>query len=196
MDSRTRAVVTAAVAGGYVVGRTRKAKMIFAVGTFVAGRRFGLTPTALAAEALKQLRENSQLADLREQISGELLTAVRSAATASADRGLSSLAGVLRERGRADGGKPEGADDIDEEDQEGGDGPGDAEKDGRAESRPRRRSDGGKAAPRQRAEPRKKAAKKTVPAKKEPSGRAAPARRAGKKTAPGRSPSHANRQGR
>lgn len=196
MDSRTRAVVTAAVAGGYVVGRTRKAKMIFAVGTFVAGRRFGLTPTALAAEALKQLRENPQLADLREQISGELLTAVRSAATASADRGLSSLAGVLRERGRPDGWKPEGADDPDEEDREGGDGPGDAERSGRSESRPRRRSDGGKAAPRQRAEPRKKAAKKAVPAKRESSGRATPARRAGKKTAPDRSPSRANRQGR
>lgn len=217
MNSSTRAMVTAAVAGGYFLGRTRKAKLVFAIGSFVAGRRFGLTPTALAAEGLRQVKENPQFADLRQQVSGELLTAVRSAASASANRRFSSLAGALRERGRdeederepeeeAAEAEPEEADDFDEqaeeaEDEREGDEEAEDEEDSQAEAPPRRRQPAQRAASRQRAEPRKGAAKKAAPSKKKPSKKAGPAKSADKKTAdkktaPGRSQSHANRRGR
>lgn len=99
MDIPCKTAVAAALAGGYVLGRTHKAKLAFVMATYFAGRRFGLGPQELAAEGLRQLRENPKLAPLREQIRDELLTAARSAASASAERRLTSLADKLRERG-------------------------------------------------------------------------------------------------
>ncbi|BBA95421.1 hypothetical protein RVR_266 [Actinacidiphila reveromycinica] len=181
MDSSQKTALAAAVAGGYLIGRTRKARTAIAIGTFVAGRRFGLTPAGLAAEGLRQLREHPQLAGLREQIRGELLGAVRAAASSSTDRGFSSLAGALRDRGRGQGrGR-------DEEEPEGADGQdaGDGEGDGGTADRP---------APRRRTpEPaRKKTAKKT--AKKAAHGTPAGKPTTAKRTSPKKSAASAKRR--
>ncbi|MFI0720793.1 hypothetical protein [Streptomyces sp. NPDC021224] len=187
MNNSCRTAIAAAVAGGYVLGRTRKAKMAFAIGTFLAGRRFGLTPTAIAAEGLRQLRESPQLAELREQIGGDLLDAARAAASTSADRRFAAFAGTLRDRVKEDmaGGEPEDEapeeDEAEEESPSGGQGSG--------------REDGN--APAKRAAARKKA-----PAKKHAEGRPGPAKKtaakktAAKKTAAKRSRSTASGRGR
>lgn len=185
MNSTCRTAIAAAVAGGYVLGRTRKAKVAFAVGTFLAGRRFGLTPTALAAEGLRQLRESPQLAGLREQIGGDLLDAVRAAANTSADRRFTAFADTLRERGRAreedgegedyddgDDGDEDGEDAYDEEDGYDEEGRDDA---GHEPKEPARRAPAKKAAARKKAKPGRKA----------PAGKAA-AKKAAKKAAPKR----------
>ncbi|MFD0459966.1 hypothetical protein ACFQ2H_37365 [Streptomyces violaceoruber] len=46
-DSRT--AMAAAVAGGYLLGRTKKAKLAFAVGSYLVGRRVGLSPARCSA---------------------------------------------------------------------------------------------------------------------------------------------------
>lgn len=198
MNSTCRTAVAAAVAGGYVLGRTRKAKMAFAVGTFLAGRRFGLTPAALAAEGLRRLRETPQLAGLREQIGGDLLDAARAAATSSADRRFSAFADTLRERGHGEllGDEPEDEDSEEEDEDEDAE---EAGEDGGGEKPAARRRTSRKKAPAKKA-----AARKTGPAKKAAaSGKSAAkktakkaAKKAAKKTAPGHSRSTASRSGR
>jgi hypothetical protein len=186
MNSTCRTAVAAAVAGGYVLGRTRKAKVAFAIGTFLAGRRFGLTPTALAAEGLRQLRESPQLAELREQIGGELLDAARAAAATSADRRFAAFAGTLRDRMKEDlaGDAPEDGADREDEDEDGG---GEEPSGGRE----RRKAPAKRAASRKAAPARKRAAgRKPGPAKK------AAKKAAAKKPASDRSRSAASGRGR
>jgi hypothetical protein len=114
MDNSCKAAVSAAIAGGYLLGRTRNAKLAFAVATYLAGRRFSLSASQLAHEGLRQIKEHPDLADLREQVRDELLTA-RSAASGSVDRRFASMASALRERGA--GGR--GAEDMEDEDMQG-----------------------------------------------------------------------------
>lgn len=198
MNSTCRTAIAAAVAGGYVLGRTRKAKMAFAIGTFLAGRRFGLTPTALAAEGLRQLRESPQLAGLREQIGGDLLDAVRAAANTSADRRFTAFAETLRERGRAreEGGEydDEGYEDDDEEedvDEEPEEPEEDRDGAGHEPKERARRAPAKKAAARKKSGPGRKA-----PAKKAAAKKAAAKKSAAKRPASGRSRSASGRSGR
>lgn len=200
MNSTCKTAVAAAVAGGYVLGRTRKAKMAFAIGTFLAGRRFGLTPTALAAEGLRQLRGLPQLADLREQISGELLDAARAAAATTADRRFSAFADTLRDRVREDWTADEGDEADEAEEKEEGD---EAEEEEAEEEEPsageqgsggeRRKAPARKKAPGRKPPAKKTAAKKTAPAKKtaQAGKKSGPA----KKTSSGRSSRSTNHRG-
>jgi hypothetical protein len=96
-DSRT-AAVAAAVAGGYLLGRTRKAKLAFAVGSYLVGRGAGLSPGQVLSQGLGGLRQAPQVQELTDQVRGELLTAGRAAVTAAANRRLTGLADALRDR--------------------------------------------------------------------------------------------------
>ncbi|MGW4921754.1 hypothetical protein [Streptomyces parvulus] len=201
-DNRT--ALAAAIAGGYLLGRTKKAKLAFAVGSYLAGRRFGLSPGDLLSQGLSGLQQTPQVRELAEQVRGELLTAGRTAATAAANRRLTGLADVLRDRTEALTGESLRDDDQDEyeddeyEDDEYGD---DRDEDARDEDdyfdeedrepAPRRRT-AKKAPPRKSAAPAGKPARKAAPAKKatkKATGKTAkkaaksPAKKAAKKTA-------------
>lgn len=93
-----KAPLAAAVLGGYLLGRTKKGRVAFAMATYLAGRRFGLEPQQLLTEGVKRLRELPQFADLNEQLRGEVLDAGRKAMTAVAERKLADLAGSLQQR--------------------------------------------------------------------------------------------------
>ncbi|MFB7656798.1 MULTISPECIES: hypothetical protein [unclassified Streptomyces] len=177
-DSKT--ALAAAMAGGYLLGRTKKAKLAFAVGSYLAGRRIGLSPGDLLSQGLGGLQQVPQLRELTEQLRGELLTAGRAAATAAANRRLTGLADTLRDRtdaltgeGRRDDGDEEGPD-KDTEDEDAYLDEEDEEEDREPEPAPRRRT-AKKAPPRKAAPPAKKtakkAAKKAAPAKKAASSR-------------------------
>ncbi|GAA4988824.1 hypothetical protein GCM10023257_31120 [Streptomyces hyderabadensis] len=179
--------MAAAVAGGYLLGRTKKAKLAFAVGSYLVGRRVGLSPGQVLGQGLGGLQRAPGFQELSDQVRGELLTATRAAVTAAANRRLTGLADGLRERtdaltgadGRDDGGDgrddrdgswDEGAPDeeafFDEEDREEDRRPAPPRKTAK-KAAPR------KAAPRKAASPARKtakkaAAKKTVPAKRAP----------------------------
>ncbi|GAA3965161.1 hypothetical protein GCM10022384_16220 [Streptomyces marokkonensis] len=96
--SDSKAAMAAAVAGGYFLGRTRKARLAFAVGSYLVGRRVGLTPGRLLSQGLAGLQQTPQLQELTDQVRGELLTAGRAAVTAAANRRLTGLADTLRDR--------------------------------------------------------------------------------------------------
>ncbi|MCW1098671.1 hypothetical protein OJ963_33055 [Streptomyces sp. RS2] len=184
-DSRT--AMAAAVAGGYLLGRTKKAKLAFAVGSYLVGRRVGLSPGQVLGQGLGSLQRTPQFQELSEQVRGELLTAGRAAVTAAANRRLTGLADTLRDRtdaltgeGRRDDGRDEHGDRDGSWDEEAPDEDAyfdeeDREEDRRPAPAPARKA-AKKAAPRKAAPPAKKAAKKTA------SKKAAPAKRA---TGPG-----------
>ncbi|MFH8445028.1 hypothetical protein ACH4D3_27900 [Streptomyces sp. NPDC018026] len=163
-DSRT--AMAAAVAGGYLLGRTKKAKLAFAVGSYLVGRRVGLSPGQVLGQGLGSLQRAPQFQELTDQVRGELLTAGRAAVTAAANRRLTTLADTLRDRTDAltgEGRRDEGSDDTWDEDAY-------FDEEDRAEDRrpapapPRKTAQ--KAAPRKAAPPAKKAAKKAAPGKR------------------------------
>lgn len=98
MNDTNKVALATAIAAGYALGRTRKAKLALTVGTYLAGRRFKLSPQELVSEGVSKLRETPQFSALSDQVRGDLLTAGRSALTAAADRQFDSLADSLRER--------------------------------------------------------------------------------------------------
>ncbi|NEB93889.1 hypothetical protein [Streptomyces bauhiniae] len=98
MDDTTKVALAAAVASGYVLGRTKKGRLAFGLATYLAGRRTGLNPQALLSGGLGKLGDVPGLQQLNEQVRGELLSAGRKALTSAADRRLGDLAESLRER--------------------------------------------------------------------------------------------------
>ncbi|MFF8946081.1 hypothetical protein ACF1A5_28215 [Streptomyces sp. NPDC014864] len=93
--SGDRVALGAAVAAGYALGRTRKARLALAVGTYLAGRGLGVAPGRASAD---HPRGMPQLQELVDQVRGELLTAGRAAVTAVVDRRLTRAADTLRHR--------------------------------------------------------------------------------------------------
>lgn len=180
--SDSKATMAAAVAGGYLLGRTKKAKLAFVVGSYLMGRRIGLSPGQVLSQGLAGIQRTPQLQELTDQVRGELLTAGRTAVTAAANRRLTGLADTLRDRtdaltgaDRRDDGGYEGDDGdhagpdedayFDEEDREEARRPAPAPPRKTAKKAPPR-----KAAPPPKtaktAKTAKKTAKKTVPTKK------------------------------
>ncbi|GGS78655.1 hypothetical protein GCM10010240_09840 [Streptomyces griseoviridis] len=105
------------MAGGYLLGRTKKAKLALVVGSYLTGRRLGVSPAQVLSRSLGRLQEAPQFRELTDQVRGELFTAGRAAVTAATDRSLSRFADALRDRtdalgatDRRDGARPEDAD--------------------------------------------------------------------------------------
>ncbi|MFE6591017.1 hypothetical protein [Streptomyces sp. BB1-1-1] len=174
--SDSKATMAAAVAGGYLLGRTKKAKLAFVVGSYLMGRRIGLSPGQVLSQGLAGLQRTPQLQELTDQVRGELLTAGRTAVTAAANRRLTGLADTLRDRTDAltgAGRRDDGGYEDDDGDHDGPDEDAYFDEEDREEARrpapapPRKTAK--KAPPRKAAPPpraAKKTAKKTVPAKK------------------------------
>ncbi|MFD7062123.1 hypothetical protein [Streptomyces sp. NPDC059906] len=173
-DSRT--AMAAAVAGGYLLGRTKKAKLAFAVGSYLVGRRVGLSPGQVLGQGLGSLQRAPQVQELTDQVRGELLTAGRAAVSAAANRRLTTFADTLRDRTEALTGEGR-RDDGDDGDDGTWDEDAYFDEEDRAEDRrpapapPRKTAK--KAAARKAAPPAKKAAKKTAAKKAAPGKRTA-----------------------
>lgn len=166
-------LLAASLVGGYLLGRTRKAKLALALASWVLGRRNGFNPQRLLTEGLKRLTGSPEFSQLNDQLRGELMAAGRSMVTAAANRRLDSLSNALRDRtdslsglGGAAGGV---AGREQAEDSEEGEEPEET-----AEKRPARAAPAKKAAP-----PKKAPAKKTGAAAKKATGK----KSAAKKTA-------------
>ncbi|MEU6329849.1 hypothetical protein ABZ851_21600 [Streptomyces sp. NPDC047049] len=112
----SNAKIGVALVGGYLLGRTKKAKMAIGLGMFLAGRKLHLDPRQLGA-----LVANSPvLGPLNDQVRKELVDATKSAAGAALNQRMNGLADSLHERtlalneGGADG-TGRAADDADPE---------------------------------------------------------------------------------
>ncbi|MFJ4848319.1 histone protein [Streptomyces sp. NPDC088733] len=205
MKDSTKMALAAGMAGGYVLGRTKKARLAFGLATYLAGRRFGLEPQQLLTEGVRRLKELPQFEDLNDQLRGELMDAGRQALSAAADRRLADLAESLHDRTARIGGKsgPSGkgrrdedeAEDTDtdeeaeeeyepEEDEEGAEDREDEEPEGAEESAKR---PAGKRAPgrSRHRRPAKRPAAKRAPEEKSGAKKAQPTRKStAKKAAP------------
>ncbi|MFF8614191.1 histone protein [Streptomyces sp. NPDC015350] len=114
MTEANKLLLAAAVAGGYVLGRTKKGRLALTAASYLAGRRLGIDPRSLVTQGAKKLGEIPQVADLGDQMRGELMSAGRNAVSAAADRRLSALADSVRERTR----RLESAGDEEEDEEE------------------------------------------------------------------------------
>ncbi len=98
MTDSCRTAVLVAVAGGYFLGRTKKAKLALTLGSVLAGRRLGLDPQELVNKGIQKLTETPQFEHLADQVKDELSTALRTAVSSVSNRGIESLTGSLRDR--------------------------------------------------------------------------------------------------
>jgi hypothetical protein len=115
----SKAALAAGIAGGYVLGRTKKAKLALAVASYVVGRRIPLNPRQLADEGMRRIRENPHVAELGGQLRGELLQAGRTAASAAVNRRIESMADTLHARTEAlSSGHEEGEEEEEEQEPE------------------------------------------------------------------------------
>ncbi|MFC8126908.1 DNA primase [Streptomyces sp. NPDC057302] len=87
-----------AVGAGYVLGRTKKMKLAFAVGTMVAGKRMNLSPRALGDLLSQQLQNNPQFKEIGDQLRGDLRGVGKAATGALVERQISGLADRLHGR--------------------------------------------------------------------------------------------------
>ncbi|UNO42868.1 DNA primase [Streptomyces sp. MST-110588] len=93
-----RLALALAVAGGYVLGRTKKAKLAIGIGGMVLGKRLQLSPQQILGAVNEKIAENPQLGELRDQLRGDLKGVGKAATGALVTRRLDSLANSLHER--------------------------------------------------------------------------------------------------
>ncbi|MFF3543922.1 hypothetical protein ACFYXD_19020 [Streptomyces platensis] len=90
----TNAKMGVALVGGYLLGRTKKAKMALGLGLFLAGKKLNLDPKRLGT-----LVANSPvLGPLNDQVRKELVDATKAAAGTALTQRMSGLADSLHER--------------------------------------------------------------------------------------------------
>ncbi|MCX5387100.1 DNA primase [Streptomyces sp. NBC_00083] len=87
-----------AVGAGYLLGRTKKAKLAFGIGTLVMGKRLQLNPRAIADFAAAQLSANPQFKEIGDQLKGDLRGVGKAATGAILNRQLEGLADRLHDR--------------------------------------------------------------------------------------------------
>ncbi|WP_225802749.1 hypothetical protein [Streptomyces sp. NK15101] len=161
--------IGAALVGGYLLGRTRKARLALGFGLFLAGRRLDLDPRRIG----RALAASPLVGGLNDQVRKELVEATKSAATEALTKRAEGLADSLNRRTRALGGSGEAlGDERDEEAPE--DDPEERDEPDASDER----DDGEKGKPR-------RAARSQAPAKKA-TGRAKPADGTGKPAATAR----------
>lgn len=190
-----------AVGAGYVLGRTKKMKLAFAVGTMVAGKKMKLSPRALGDLVSQQLQNNPQFKEIGDQLREDMRGVGKAATGALVERQISGLADRLHGRtadvrdqlagvtpdipgrGKKDAQEPdddayeEYDDDRDDDrDDSRREEPAEAESEAEPEERPRPR----KKAPERKAAPKKAEAKQT-PARKTAAARKSPAKKTAKK---------------
>ncbi|MGW9047207.1 hypothetical protein ACWGQL_32355 [Streptomyces lydicus] len=123
------AKIGVALAGGYVLGRTKKAKLAIGLGMYLAGKKLNLDPKQLG----KLVANSPVLGPLNDQVRRELVDATKSAATTALTQRMSGLADSLHERtlDLRDAGSGAEAEELDAADES--DGPEKADDTGRAE---------------------------------------------------------------
>lgn len=164
----TNAKIGTALVGGYLLGRTKKAKLAVGLGMFLAGRKMKLDP-----DALRGILKNSPvLGELNTQVREQIMDATKTAAKGALTKRVGGLADSLHQRtlGLRGGGEEEDAprDDASKDD---------ADRDGKQDE------DTARPAPRRAGAAAGKARKAAAPARKAAARTAKPAARAGGKAA-------------
>ncbi|MFF1695681.1 DNA primase [Streptomyces sp. NPDC058257] len=181
-----------AVGAGYVLGRTKKMKLAFAVGTMVAGKRMNLSPRALGDLLSQQLQNNPQFKEIGDQLRGDLRGVGKAATGALVERQISGLADRLHGRtadvrDQLDGVTPDipgrGSEDEAEEPDDTYDGQDDQDDQDHEESAEAEREEPEKKPRPRKKAPEQRAAPKKAPAKKSPARKTAAQKSPARKTA-------------
>lgn len=90
----SNAKIGVALVGGYLLGRTKKAKMAIGLGMFLAGKKLNPDPRQLGA----WVAGSPVLGPLNDQVRKELVDATKSAAGAALNQRMNGLADSLHER--------------------------------------------------------------------------------------------------
>ncbi|MFE9723706.1 hypothetical protein ACFYQ5_08950 [Streptomyces sp. NPDC005794] len=88
------AKIGVALVGGYLLGRTKKAKLAIGFGMFLAGKKLSLDPKQLG----RMLTDSPILGTLNDQVRNELVGATKTAATNALTDRATGLADSLRKR--------------------------------------------------------------------------------------------------
>ncbi|WP_405613312.1 hypothetical protein OG292_13560 [Streptomyces sp. NBC_01511] len=100
------AKIGVALVGGYLLGRTKKAKMAIGLGMFLAGKKLSFDPKQLG----RLVANSPVLGSLNDQVRKELVDATKSAATNALTQRASGLADSLHQRTLGLEGKDDGGD--------------------------------------------------------------------------------------
>jgi hypothetical protein len=87
-----------AIGAGYVLGRTKKLKLAFAVGSVVAGKKMNLTPRAIADLVTQQLLKNPQFKEIGDTLRQDLRGVGKAASGAMVERQINAVADRLHGR--------------------------------------------------------------------------------------------------
>jgi hypothetical protein len=98
MDSKQK--VAAAVAAGYLLGRTKKLKLAITVGSVLAGQRLSTNPQKLLKGASSLVQNNPALSALQTELRGRAFDAAKGAAVSVATSRIDKLTDNLRTRGQ------------------------------------------------------------------------------------------------
>ncbi|WP_030662197.1 hypothetical protein [Streptomyces cellulosae] len=203
-----------AIGAGYVLGRTKKMKLAFAVGSLVAGKKMNLTPKGVADLVSGQLKNNPQFKEIGDQLREDLRGVGKAASGAMVERQVDALAdrlhgrtaqvrdqlaGVVPDVGSED--SEDSEDDERAEDSQGSDDTNDTDdsegaEDEESQEEPEAAEAEDEEADEDSEPPRKQARKapaRKAPAKKTASARKAPARKAPAKKAAGKTTSAAKK---
>ena len=138
MDAKQK--VAAAVAAGYLLGRTKKLKLAITVGSVLAGQRLSTNPQKLLKGASSLVQNNPALSALSTELRGRAFDAAKGAAVSVATSRIDKLTDSLRTRGekkRAEKEVPaeseEAEDQYEEAGEEGAEEPEDAYEEGEEE---------------------------------------------------------------
>ncbi|MFI6119334.1 hypothetical protein ACIBCU_05675 [Streptomyces sp. NPDC051064] len=110
------AKIGAALVGGYLLGRTKKAKLAIGFGMFLAGKKLSLDPRQLG----RMLADSPLLGGVNDQVRKELVGATKTAATHALTQRATGLADSLHKRTLEleDPSGAKGRDEADEESEE------------------------------------------------------------------------------
>src|SRR5215217_2353580 len=97
MDAKSN--VAAAVAAGYLLGRTKKLKLAITVGSVLAGQRISTNPQKLLKGASGLVQNNPALSALQTELRGRAFDAAKGAAVSVATSRIDKLTDTLRTRG-------------------------------------------------------------------------------------------------
>ncbi|WP_436786016.1 hypothetical protein [Yinghuangia sp. YIM S10712] len=95
---KDKALLAAAMAGGYVLGRTKKGRFALGVGSYMLTRRHNVDPKQLAVEGARRLGAAPQVSRLTGQVRGELAQAGKTALSAAMQRQVGALADRIDRR--------------------------------------------------------------------------------------------------
>ena len=86
------------VAGGYLLGRTKKMKLALSLGGLLIGQKIPTNPRELLKQGQKLVQGNENLSEIDEMLRGNLLEAARAAALATLSSRMNSVSDSIRER--------------------------------------------------------------------------------------------------